>query len=67
MKNKKIFSAKNTPEVIIMENKDKSKKTKKNVKFKGQKEKIISDVDGSYTGVPTDPMDLHPVQDADDL
>ncbi len=50
-----------------MENKDKSKKQKKNVKFKGQKEKIVSDVYGSYTGVPTDPMDIRPVQDADDL
>ena len=50
-----------------MENKDKSKKQKKNVKFKGKKEIIISDVNGSYTGVPTDPMDIRPVQDADDL
>ena len=56
-----------TTEVIIMENKNKSKKQKKNVKFKGKKEKIISDVNGSYTGVPTDPMDVRPVQDADDL
>ena len=29
--------------------------------------KILSDVNGSYTGVPTDPMDIRPVQDADDL
>ena len=35
--------------------------------------KILSDVDGSYTGTPvtesfdTDEEDLHPVQDADDL
>ena len=50
-----------------MEKQQKSKKPKKNVKFKGKKEKIISDVNGSYTGVPTDPMDLRPVQDADDL
>lgn len=50
-----------------MENKDKSKKGKKKVKFKGRKEIIVSDVDGSYTGVPTDPMDIRPVQDADDL
>ncbi len=50
-----------------MENKDKSKDQKKTVKFKGKKEEILSDVNGSYTGVPTDPEDLHPVQDADDL
>lgn len=50
-----------------MENKNKSKKQKKTVKFKGRKEEIISDVNGSYTGVPTDPMDIRPVQDADDL
>ena len=72
MENKKIFSGENIfnfiiSEVIIMENKDKSKKVKKKVKFKGKKEIIVSDVNGSYTGVPTDPMDLHPVQDADDL
>ena len=54
-------------EVIIMENKDKSKNQKKTVKFKGKKEEILSDVNGSYTGVPTDPEDMHPVQDADDL
>jgi hypothetical protein len=54
-------------EVIIMENKDKSKKTKKKFKLKGRKEVIVSDVNGSYTGVPTDPMDIRPVQDADDL
>lgn len=30
-----------------------------------QKKKILSDVQGSYTGVPTD--DEQPVQDADDL
>ncbi len=56
-----------TTGVIIMENKDKSKKQKKTFKFKGKKEEIISDVNGSYTGVPTDPMDIRPVQDADDL
>lgn len=50
-----------------MENKDKNKKPKKNYKLKGKKEVINSDVDGSYTGVPTDPMDIRPVQDADDL
>ena len=50
-----------------MENKDKSKKQKKNVKFKGKKEIIISDVNGSYTGIPTDPEDQQPIQDADDL
>jgi len=50
-----------------MEKEQKSNKQKKNVKFKGQKEKIVSDVNGSYTGVPTDPMDIRPVQDADDL
>ena len=56
-----------TTGVIIMENKNKSKKTKKKVKLKGKKEIIVSDVNGSYTGVPTDPMDIRPVQDADDL
>ena len=50
-----------------MENKDKIKNQKKTVKFKGKKEEILSDVNGSYTGVPTDLEDLHPVQDADDL
>ncbi len=50
-----------------MKNQPESKKQKKKVKLKGQKEKIISDVNGSYTGVPTDPMDIRPVQDADDL
>lgn len=28
---------------------------------------IPSDVNGSYTGVPYDPEDTEPVQDADDL
>lgn len=50
-----------------MEKKDKSKKQKKSYKLKGKKEVIVSDVNGSYTGVPTDPMDIRPVQDADDL
>lgn len=50
-----------------MEKQDKSKKQRTKYKFKGQKEKIVFDVNGSYTGVPTDPMDIRPVQDADDL
>ena len=29
--------------------------------------RIKSDVDGSYTGIPVDTEDPHPVQDADDL
>ena len=28
---------------------------------------IVSDPFGSYTGVPADPYDPYPVQDADDL
>ncbi len=31
-----------------------------------KKEKIITDPNGSYTGVPVDPLEK-PVQDADDL
>ncbi len=53
-----------------MEKGSKSKKQNKGkaniYKLKGAKEKIISDVNGSYTGVPLDPNEK-PVQDADDL
>ncbi len=49
----------------IKGNKDKKIKGKV-YKFKGQKKEIISDVNGSYTGVPLDPNEM-PIQDADDL
>ena len=43
------------------------KKCKQNKCEKGEKaNKIITDPQGSYTGVPIDPYDA-PVQDADDL
>ena len=54
-----------------MEKKDivekKKKKTMKAVRAYTGKRIIKSDVNGSYTGVPTDSEDLRPVQDADDL
>ncbi len=50
--------------------KDKKKTEKyqnKGAKMKGGNEKIKSDVNGSYTGTPTDSEDKRPIQDADDL
>jgi len=35
--------------------------------LRGQRSRIPSDVQGSYTGTDMDPEDLQPVQDADDL
>lgn len=45
----------------------KKKKVLKAVRAYTGKTIIKSDVNGSYTGVPTDSEDLRPVQDADDL
>ncbi len=51
----------------MAENKNKKENNKqKGAKMKGGKGEIKSDVNGSYTGVPTD-GDKRPVQDADDL
>lgn len=50
----------------MTENKSEKKKRKiKSIKAPAKNE-IISDVQGSYTGVPLDKNDM-PVQDADDL
>lgn len=35
--------------------------------IRGQRSRIQSDVEGSYTGTYNDPADPKPVQDADDL
>ncbi len=35
--------------------------------LRGQRSRIPSDVEGSYTGTALDEDDLQPVQDADDL
>ena len=35
--------------------------------LRGQRNRIPSDVQGSYTGTDMDPEDPQPVQDADDL
>ncbi len=35
--------------------------------LRGQRSRIPSDVEGSYTGTYNDPADPGPVQDADDL
>lgn len=35
--------------------------------LRGQRSRIPSDVEGSYTGIYNDPEDPQPVQDADDL
>jgi len=41
-------------------------KKRKNPVFKMKSEDIPTDILGSYTGVPLDPLEV-PVQDADDL
>lgn len=46
------------------------KATDKNIdspKFNKKNEDIPTDILGSYTGVPLNPFDTAPVQDADDL
>ncbi len=46
------------------------KATSKNIdspKFNKKNEDIPTDILGSYTGVPLNPIDSMPVQDADDL
>ncbi len=39
----------------------------KGAKMKGGNGEIKSDVNGSYTGTPTESEDKRPIQDADDL
>lgn len=66
----------NITEVIILERKKNkrnshrdNKATDKNIvspKFGRKNEDIPTDILGSYTGVPLDPLEM-PVQDADDL
>jgi len=75
--NNKNTAANNITEVINMERKKSkrnshrdNKATSKNIvspKYNRKNEDIPTDVLGSYSGVPLNPFDSTPVQDADDL